>query len=139
MAIQFAQSSEGQSTNYYVLIILTDGTVDDFNDTVDKIIEASNLPLSIVIVCLGDGDFTQIKKLDQDEVPLQSEKKGICKRDMIDVINFKDYITEQRTPLTEVHLARKTFAEIPAQFVRYMQGKGIRPNKEKKGIKTAKN
>lgn len=40
MAIQFAQSSEGQSTNYYVLIILTDGTVDDFNDTVDKIVEA---------------------------------------------------------------------------------------------------
>jgi hypothetical protein len=67
MAIQFAQSSEGQSTNYYVLIILTDGTVDDYNDTKIKCIEASTLPLSIVIVCLGDGDFTQIKNLDQDD------------------------------------------------------------------------
>jgi len=33
MAIQFAKSAEGQSTNYYVLIVLTDGTIDDFTDT----------------------------------------------------------------------------------------------------------
>lgn len=48
---------------------------------------------------------------------------------MIDVIEFKDYLGEEKTPLTEIHLARKTFAEIPAQFVKYMQDKGIRPNK----------
>ena len=66
MAIQFAQSAEGQSTNYYVLIVLTDGSIDDFNDTVEKAIEASSLPLSIILVVLGDGDFTQLKKLDQD-------------------------------------------------------------------------
>ena len=58
MAIQFAQSAEGQSTNYYVLIVLTDGSIDDFNDTVEKAIEASSLPLSIILVVLGDGDFT---------------------------------------------------------------------------------
>jgi hypothetical protein len=38
MAIQFALSAENQSTNYYVLIVLTDGSIDDFNDTVDQII-----------------------------------------------------------------------------------------------------
>jgi len=37
MAIQFAQA-EYQSTNYYVLILLTDGQIDDYSDTVDKII-----------------------------------------------------------------------------------------------------
>lgn len=82
-----------------------------------------------MIVCLGEGDFTQIKKLDQDEQLLESEKKGKAIRDMIDVIDFKDYITAERNALTEIHLARKTFAEIPAQFVGYMQSKGIRPNK----------
>ncbi len=54
MAIQFAQS-EYQSSNYYVLIILTDGCFDDFDLTVEKIVEASSLPLSIVLVGLGDG------------------------------------------------------------------------------------
>ena len=58
---------------------------------------------------------------------------------MIDVINFKDYLSEERTPLTETHLARKTFAEIPAQYVNYMQSKNAPLNKEKKGVKTAKN
>ena len=60
-------------------------------------------------------------------------------RDMIDVINFKDYLCEQRTPLTQIQLARKTFAQIPSQYVNYMQSKNAPLNKEKKGVKTAKN
>lgn len=59
IAIQFSQS-EYQSTNYYVLILLTDGQINDFTDTLDKVIEASNLPLSIIIVCIGDKDFSLI-------------------------------------------------------------------------------
>lgn len=74
MAIQFARSAENQSSNYYVLIILTDGSIDDYNDTVNKIISASSLPLSIVFVGLGDGDFTLLKKLDQDNGLLVSEE-----------------------------------------------------------------
>jgi hypothetical protein len=66
MAIQFALSAENQTSNYYVLILLTDGSIDDYDDTVDKIVQASNLPLSIVLVGLGNGDFTLLKKLDQD-------------------------------------------------------------------------
>jgi hypothetical protein len=75
MAMQFAQA-EYQSSNYYVLIILTDGCFDDFDLTVDHIIEASTLPLSIVMVGLGDGDFSQLEKLDQDEERLKSERTG---------------------------------------------------------------
>jgi hypothetical protein len=40
--------------------------------------------------------------------------------------------------MTETRLARKTFSEIPSQFVDYMQRKGIKPNKEKKSLKAAK-
>lgn len=61
MAFQFAQA-EYQSTNYYVLVLITDGSLDDFALSVEKIIEASLLllPLSIVIVGVGDGDFSQL-------------------------------------------------------------------------------
>lgn len=65
MAVQFAQA-EYQSSNYYVLVLLTDGCFDDFALSVDKIIDASMLPLSIVMVGLGDGDFSQLQRLDQD-------------------------------------------------------------------------
>lgn len=74
MAIQFALSAENQTSNYYVLILLTDGSIDDYNDTVDQIIEASSLPLSIVLVGLGEGDFSLLKKLDQDNELLISAK-----------------------------------------------------------------
>ncbi len=40
--------------------------------------------------------------------------------------------------MTETKLARKTFSEIPSQFVDYMQAKGIKPNKQKKSLKSAK-
>jgi hypothetical protein len=40
--------------------------------------------------------------------------------------------------MTETKLARKTFSEIPSQFVAFMQKKDIKPNKEKKSLKAAK-
>jgi len=45
---------------------MTDGQIDDYNDTVDRIVKASTLPLSIVIVGVGNKDFNLIKKLDSD-------------------------------------------------------------------------
>ena len=43
---------------YTVLLILTDGEVNDVQATVKAIVEASNTPLSIVIVGVGDADFS---------------------------------------------------------------------------------
>ena len=57
---------------------------------------------------------------------------------MIDFINFQEYVGVEKNAMTQTKLARKTFSEIPSQFVDYMQGKGIKPNKEKKSLKAAK-
>jgi hypothetical protein len=113
MAFQFAQA-EYQSSNYYVLVLLTDGSLDDFALTVEKIIDASLLllPLSIVIVGVGEGDFSQLERLDQDGGKLlRSETtQRTCERDMVDFINFKEYLSEERNAMTETRLARKTFS-----------------------------
>ena len=122
-----------------MLVLLTDGLIDDYAQTVDCIIQAASLPLSIVIVGLGNGDFSQLEKLDMDREELKSENTGkVCERDMIDFINFNVYLNEEQSPLKEVSLARKTFSEIPTQYVDYMQTKKIDPNREKKGPKAAK-
>jgi hypothetical protein len=39
---------------------MTDGQINDFYETVDRVIKASSLPLSIVIVGIGDKDFSLI-------------------------------------------------------------------------------
>ena len=45
----------------------------DMQQTIDQIVAASNLPLSIVIVGVGGADFSNMSKLDADFEPLFSD------------------------------------------------------------------
>ena len=45
---------------------MTDGQINDFDEAVDRIIKASTLPLSIIIVGIGNKEFELIKKLYSD-------------------------------------------------------------------------
>ncbi len=49
-----------------------------------QIVEASVLPLSIVIVGVGDADFSAMKVLDADDVPLSYKGKSMA-RDIVQV------------------------------------------------------
>ena len=42
---------------YHILIIIADGAVDDMDETINAIVEASNYPLSIVCIGVGKGLF----------------------------------------------------------------------------------
>ena len=43
---------------YFVFVILTDGCIHDMAETSKLVIEMSYLPTSIIIVGIGDEDFT---------------------------------------------------------------------------------
>eukprot|EP00483_Globobulimina_turgida_P012335 UN12358 len=58
--------------SYVIMLIIADGVVNDMQKTIDKIVAASELPLSIVIVGIGDADFTGMVILDADDEPLKS-------------------------------------------------------------------
>ena len=45
-----------------MLIILTDGVLDDFEALKDEIIICSELPISIIIVGLGEGNFSLLEE-----------------------------------------------------------------------------
>ena len=55
-------------------MIITDGIINDMQLTIDEIVKASNLPLSIIIVGVGDADFEEMVQLDGDVTPLYSKK-----------------------------------------------------------------
>lgn len=62
-----------EENNFHILIIIADGEISDGckQDTIDAIIEASNYPISIVVIGVGDGgsnNFETMKKFD-DEIP----------------------------------------------------------------------
>lgn len=56
---------------YLVLLIITDGEITDMDDTIREIVNASNLPLSIIIVGVGNADFTNMNILDGDDRALK--------------------------------------------------------------------
>ena len=52
---------------YFVLLLLTDGVLSDMSDTVDALVNASQQPMSVIIVGVGQADFTDMNALDCDE------------------------------------------------------------------------
>jgi hypothetical protein len=57
---------QGGSNTYQTLLILTDGEIHDMDQTIEKIIQGANLPLSIIIVGVGNANFDNMSKLDGD-------------------------------------------------------------------------
>ena len=53
--------------NYFVLLLLTDGVFSDIGHTKRAIVDASSLPMSLIIVGVGDADFTDMNVLDGDD------------------------------------------------------------------------
>ncbi len=76
------KSSETQAKKYSILLILTDGEIHDMKETKDLFVEASHMPLSVVIVGVGNEDFHLMKELDSDG-KLLSGSHGKADRDFV--------------------------------------------------------
>eukprot|EP00730_Choanoeca_flexa_P007182 TRINITY_DN12293_c1_g1_i4.p1 TRINITY_DN12293_c1_g1~~TRINITY_DN12293_c1_g1_i4.p1 ORF type:complete len:533 (+),score=126.03 TRINITY_DN12293_c1_g1_i4:208-1806(+) len=107
------------STGYYVLLIITDGAITDMDSTKSAIVAASTLPMSIIIVGVGDADFSSMHALDADGGPLQSYG-SVAQRDIVQFVPFRQYPNGQS-------LAQQVLAEVPSQFLSYMKAHGIQP------------
>ena len=109
--------------HYYILLILTDGVVNDMKDTIDLIVEASYLPLSIIIVGIGNEDFSFMKKLDGDEIPLTNSKGEKRKRDIVQFIRFNNFKKNNAIDFG-TDFAEEVLKEIPTQIEEYYNNVG---------------
>merc|ERR1719229_929353 len=115
--------------NYVILLIITDGIINDMNKTIDSVVGATELPLSIIIVGVGDADFGAMDKLDADDVPLRSSKGQIMKRDIVQFVPFNKFINGHISGL-----AKEVLEEVPEQITSFMTMKKLYPlQKNKKG------
>lgn len=58
--------------------------------TIDEIVRGSSLPLSIIIVGVGNADFDAMEQLDADKVPLFSKKYRKCMdADIVQFVPFR--------------------------------------------------
>merc|ERR1719277_1560349 len=69
---KFAEVYRHDPTNYFVLLIITDGIITDFEETKATLARICQLPLSIIIVGVGNEDFSSMEVLDGDRGKLAS-------------------------------------------------------------------
>ena len=123
-----------QNQQYMILMIITDGIINDMQKTIDEIVRGSSLPLSIIIVGVGEADFSSMDVLDADDDPLYSQKyKKYMASDIVQFVPFSEFKNDPRM------LAKETLEEVPRQFLSFMERQGIVPKhvheEEKKKIK----
>ncbi|XP_019732672.1 copine-8 isoform X2 [Hippocampus comes] len=120
-------ASVKDGSQYFVLLIITDGVISDMAQTKESIINASCLPMSIIIVGVGPAEFDAMIELDGDEVRISSRGR-YAERDIVQFVPFRDYIDRTGNHiLSMARLAKDVLAEIPDQFLSYMRTRGIKP------------
>lgn len=68
------EGSNGIDMKYHVLLLITQGGVEDDEEIVAQISEAAAIPLSIVIVGVGEGDLTFLRDLNAEVKAHQRHK-----------------------------------------------------------------
>uniref|UniRef100_A0A8W4FCT7 Copine 3 n=1 Tax=Sus scrofa TaxID=9823 RepID=A0A8W4FCT7_PIG len=123
---KFAAAATQQHTasQYFVLLIITDGVITDLDETRQAIVNAAKLPMSIIIVGVGGADFSAMEFLDADGGSLRSPSGEVAIRDIVQFVPFRQF---QNAP--KEALAQCVLAEIPQQVVGYFNAYKLLPPK----------
>lgn len=62
----------------------------DMSDTREAIVRASHLPMSVIIVGVGNADFTDMQILDGDDGVLRSPRGEPALRDIVQFVPFRE-------------------------------------------------
>jgi len=115
-----AAAFNSSNQEYTILLILTDGRYDDEKQSIDQIVAASTLPLSIIIVGVGKADFSAMEKLDGDDVRLTDSQGKKAFRDIVQFVPYREFKSPEL-------LAKETLEEIPRQFIQFCKLKNVKP------------
>lgn len=105
-----------KTRNYFVLIIISAGCVDDYEESLKEVQRASGLPLSIMLLKVGNV------QLQEDNDPGEfighcSELFEKCERKFIEQVVYEPYKMQNRGAQFEAELIRK----IPEHVQKYME------------------
>ncbi|XP_066520712.1 copine-9-like [Hoplias malabaricus] len=126
---QVARTAEDvtDGSQYFVLLMITDGVISDMVQTKEAVVNASSLPMSIIIVGVGPAEFDAMEELDGDDVRVSSRGR-FADRDIVQFVPFRDYIDRSGNQvLSMARLAKDVLAEIPDQLLSFMKSKSIEP------------
>lgn len=121
---KFAATAAQQPTasQYYILLIITDGVITDLDETRHAIVNASKLPLSLIIVGVGEADFTAMEFLDGDDGVLRSPTGEAAVRDIVQFVPYRKFQNAAKEAL-----AQSVLAEVPRQVTCYFNARKLSP------------
>ncbi|XP_040922317.1 copine-3-like isoform X2 [Toxotes jaculatrix] len=112
---------QNMASQYFVLLIITDGVITDMDLTRAAIVEASRLPMSIIIVGVGGADFSAMEFLDSDDRLLRSPSGDVASRDIVQFVPFRYFQGNN------VALAQSVLAELPDQVSTFFNSYKLKP------------
>ena len=90
--------------------------------SIDQIVRGSTLPVAIIIVGVGDADFSTMEVLDGDEEALYSQAfREYMAADIVQFVPFNDF---KHNPHL---LAKEILEEVPGQLLNFMRKNNIEP------------
>jgi len=117
-----AERSWNESKTYTILLILTDGEINDMQETIDCVVDASMKPLSIIIVGIGGANFDKMVILDADDNPLVSSNGVKMGRDIVQFVSYRDFGKQGPQALSE-----EVLEEVPTQVCEFANHVGFVP------------
>ena len=119
-------------SHYFILLIITDGVITDMKQTKSAIVDAAELPISIIIVGVGDANFDAMEELDGDEIRVTSFDGRVASRDIVQFVPFRNFLPRKDvgnydSNIAQSKLAKEVLAEIPAQLLGYMKANQVAP------------
>ncbi|XP_077364621.1 copine-3-like isoform X2 [Festucalex cinctus] len=112
---------QNKAAQYFVLLIITDGVITDMDLTRAAIVEASRLPMSIIIVGVGGADFREMEFLDSDDKLLLSPSGEAAARDIVQFVPFRSFSGNS------VALTHSVLAELPEQVSSFFNSYKLKP------------
>ncbi|XP_072306591.1 copine-3-like isoform X2 [Eucyclogobius newberryi] len=124
---QFGRQAMQQKTasQYFVLLIITDGVITDMDQTRSAIVNASRLPMSVIIVGVGGADFSAMEFLDGDDGTLRSAAGEAAMRDIVQFVPFRQFQNAGTAAL-----AQSVLAELPDQVASFFNLFELKPPTE---------
>ncbi|CAL8259959.1 unnamed protein product [Merluccius merluccius] len=112
-----------RAAQYFTLLIITDGVISDMDETRHAIVEAAKLPMSVIIIGVGNADFTAMEFLDGDASVLRSHTGEEAARDIVQFVPFRDFRNAPKETL-----AKSVLAELPQQVTQYFKQRNLSPS-----------
>ena len=113
---------ENDPLKYHILLILTDGVIYDMKETIDALVDGSFLPLSVIIIGIGNDHFQEMIQLDGDEVPLINSNGIKRMRDLVQFVPYNKYKYDPNK------LVEQVLEEVPRQIIEFYTMNKIEPD-----------